>query len=589
MLVLSCGAAQRVRGTEVNQNMTNDDIADEIRAVKEAAPEADEAEIRAEFERYQNEFLIPPKNALRSVMKKFQDATGVATTTTSGGGGGGGGRPPAKKVDRFADLAAEDKNVTIEVEVITYTPRTTMVRGEERQTAFGWIEDNPWADGGERVRWDFKDWGNHAESLIPGAIVRLEGVSVNEWKGKRSLNVNQSSRVAVLKESGRTVAMATSDPIDIGKLANMEGFATVTGRVIAKREQTITKRDGSGTMDIVKGRIADKSGSIGFVSWGSFEHEVGALIRIENAAIRRFRDTPELNIGDRTKIETFIDTNFGSLDELAASSALQISQLRDGSRDVNLVVQLSTWSSRTFTNQAGEEKTVWGGDVIDPTGQCRLTAWAELPIDDSKLPLAIRLENVRVRAWQGTPDITVDDASQVTVLDALPWEALDASTQSIEVDLTSLVNGASRRGIRTVGTAVQVRNEAIIRRCPECRRAMRDGACGEHGPQEGNVDMRLRFIIDDGVSNTTVLLNRQSAEAFLGKSMEEVEKAWVGGEGEKLIAGIRTQLIGRPIEVHGRIMVDAQGSMIMADEVAVAEVDAEAAAAAVRAEWGVVA
>ena len=38
---------------------------------------------------------------------------------------------------------------------------------------------------------DYKDW-NHSSNLSPGSIVRLEGVSVNEWNGKRSLNINQS-------------------------------------------------------------------------------------------------------------------------------------------------------------------------------------------------------------------------------------------------------------------------------------------------------------------------------------------------------------------------------------------------------------
>ena len=155
---------------------TPEEFENEIRAVKEAVPDADESEISKEFSRYKDEFLVPPKHALPNVIKHFQKAAGMEVsapnTPTS---------RAAKSVDRFSALASDDTNVTIEVEVVTYVPRMQMVRGEEKQIAFGWIEDNPWEEGGERTRWDFKDWGSHAENLSPGSVVRLEGRSVTEW------------------------------------------------------------------------------------------------------------------------------------------------------------------------------------------------------------------------------------------------------------------------------------------------------------------------------------------------------------------------------------------------------------------------
>ena len=166
-----------------------EEFENEIRAVKEAVPDADESAIAKEFTRYKDEFLVPPKHALRSVIEHFQKEAGmeVSAPNTSA-------RRVAKSVERFSDLASDDSNVTIEVEVVTYVPRMQMVRGEEKQIAFGWIEDNPWEEGGERIRWDFKDWGSHAENLSPGSVVRLEGVSVNEWNGKYSLNINQTTK-----------------------------------------------------------------------------------------------------------------------------------------------------------------------------------------------------------------------------------------------------------------------------------------------------------------------------------------------------------------------------------------------------------
>ena len=155
----------------------------QIIAVKQECPEADENEISEEFRRYEEEFLIPPEDALRSVIRKFQLASGKQVSTPSSP------QKIEKKVTHFSELGSDDKNVTMEVAVISYTPRMQMVRGEEKQIAFGWIEDNPWEETSKRERWDFKDWGQHSANLLPNSIVRLEGVSVNEWNDKKSINI----------------------------------------------------------------------------------------------------------------------------------------------------------------------------------------------------------------------------------------------------------------------------------------------------------------------------------------------------------------------------------------------------------------
>ena len=560
-----------------------EEFENEVRAVKEAVPDANEEEIVMEFTRYKDEFLVPPKHALKSVIEHFQKEAGMEV-----GAPKMSARPAAKSVEKFSDLSSDDTNVTIEVEVVTYVPRMQMVRGEEKQIAFGWIEDNPWEEGGERTRWDFKDWGNHAENLTPGSIVRLEGVSVNEWNEKFSLNINQSSRVAVLRGSERKVVTAPSEPTAIERVLGMDGFATVVARVISTRQMTVNKKDGSGTIDMVKGRLADDSGTIGFACFGSFEHPVGTLLKIEGAAIRRFRDTPELNIGDRTKVEVYHDNAFASLEDLQSSSVLQIGQLRDGSTDVSITVQLTSWSSRTFTGQDGSEKTVWGGDAVDPTGTCRLTAWSELPIDPSSLPIAVKLGGIRVRSWQGTPDLTVDNANQAEILDNIPWDAIDATAHSVDVDFSELLSGGSRSGIRSTATVISVQGgSGIIHRCPECKKAMRDGACREHGPQVGDEDLRLRIILDDGLSNGALIIGREPAEAFLGQTMEEVKTACKPDQGESFLADLRAKMLGRKYTFTGRAMIDSQGALLMADSFNLAETDLTESANKVREEWGV--
>ena len=566
----------------VGETMSDDGrYATQIAVVKEECKDADETEIIKEFKRYEEEFLIPPEDALRSVIRKFQIAAGQEVSTISSRS-----RPAIaeKKVTKFSELKDDDKNVTIEVAVVSYIPKIQTVRGEERQIAYGWVEDSPWE--GERERWDFTDWGDHSQNLTPGSVVRLEGVSVNFWNDRRSININRPSRVTVLKEGGQPVTKISDEPIPISEAGEAEGIVSVVARVLSKKDDQIVKKDGSGTLDIVRGRLADPSGTIGFISWREFNHEVGSLIKIDRAQIRRFRDTPEINIGDLTKIEPFHDSSFASMDDLQSVNRSTISELRDGARDIEITVQVENWQARTFTNADGEERTVRSGDVMDPTGRCRLTSWGEMSPEPGAF---LHLKGARVQYWQGSPDLVIDSAEQVIDLSDPPWDAIEPADHWVEVDLTDLVNGGSRRGIRTSGTVVAIANNSgIIERCPECRRVMRDGECAEHGPQRGEEDVRLRFVLDDGVSNASTLIGKEATEALTGMDQGQIRDAIDASTRAGFIATLRERFLARKLHINGRAMVDTQGAILMADSVEVDTRTPEEAANEVMARWGVV-
>ena len=552
----------------------------QVTVVKQECPDADDSEIEEEFRRYEEEFLIPPEDALRSVVRKFQTASGMEVTNLAS---------PAKvekKVNRFSELGADDRNVTIEVAVISYTPRIQMVRGEERQVAFGWIEDNPWENSDQRERWDYKDWGEQSENLAPGSVVRLEGASVNEWNDKRSINVNRTTRVTVLREGGAPVTQVSDEPVSIETASENEGYVNLVARLISSKPDVIVKRDGSGQLDVVRGRLADSSGSIGFLSWVPLEHEPGTLLKIDDASVRKFRETPEINIGDRTRIEVYHDTAFASMDDLSQANKVSIAELRNGMRDIEITVQVESWDQRSFTSEDGTERVVRSGDVLDPSGLCRLTAWCEI---DPKQGDFLHLTGSRVQYWQGSPDLVVDDAAQVTDLSDPPWDPIDPEQHWIEADLTTVVTSGSRRGIRTNGTIVAVRRDSgIIERCPECRRVLRDDACIDHGPQRGVEDLRLRFVIDDGVSNASLLLAKDPSEAFLGMDQEAV-KEQVGKDGQDGFAAfLRERVLARRLSVRGRSIIDDQGAMLLADEVEQDETTSADAANEVMQRWGVV-
>jgi len=558
-----------------------------VAEVLKQVPEADPQKVAEAFARYEKDFLIPPEDAMRSVLRRFQSDTGVPAQANQQASGGQRQAVPIKKVEKLSDLSADDRNIEIEVEIVTHNPRTTMVRGEEKIVPYGLIEDQPWSEAGIRTRWEFKDWGNNP-NIVPGAVVRLEGVSVNEYQGRMSINVNQSSRVVVLREGVRTVSKP-GEPVEINTIKS-EGSVTVVGRLLASRKDVIHRRDGSGSIDVVRGRIADDTGAIGFLSWEEFDHELGSLLKIENAQIRVFRDTPEINIGSSSRIEIFHDSNFASTEDLVARSVSRIEDLRDGSRDVEIIVEIQKMIKRDFQGRDGEAKSVWSGDVADPTGRCRCSIWSEPPFDFESTPIVVRLKGVRVRAWQGIPDITIDDLSQIEVLAAAPWgEDIDLANNVVEVELKDLSSGASRVGISTTGYVVSIREDSgIVTRCSECRRVLRDGECATHGTQEGDKDVRLRMVLDDGQSTISLIVNKSASEALIGMNQNEISSDIVENGTMAFVQNLRERLLGKELKATGRTIVDEQGAMLLSDDVELVEVDSVLAATELRAKWGVV-
>ncbi|MED5291928.1 MAG: hypothetical protein VX778_06825, partial [Candidatus Thermoplasmatota archaeon] len=370
--------------------MSGDDRYDDhISAVLQECPGVDRDEIKAAFQKYEDEFFIPPQDAIRSIIRRFKSETDTKPTTTKAGQS----NRTTKKVSRLSELKSDDRDIEIEVEIVSHNVREQMIRGESKSIAFGLLEDDPWQEGGgERTRWEYKDWGNNS-NITPGSVVRIEGASVNEYQGRMSLNINQSSRIAVLREGTRPV-VAPGEPVDISDLPS-DGYVCIVGRLMSSRPDQIHRRDGSGSIDVVRGRLADESGAIGFLSWEPFEYEVGTLLKIDGAQVKTFRDTPELNFGRTTKIEPFHDASFADTDSLKEGMVSTISKLRDGSKDVEIVVNITSWEKRTFTKE-GQERHLWSGQIADPTGQCRVSAWTELPIEASTLPLTVRITDARV-------------------------------------------------------------------------------------------------------------------------------------------------------------------------------------------------
>jgi ssDNA-binding replication factor A large subunit len=245
---------------------------------------------------------------------------------------------------------------------------------------------------------------------------------------------------------------------------------------------------------------------------------------------------------------------------------------------------------RDFKGKDGEDKSVWSGDIADPTGKCRCSIWSEPPFDFEATPVVVRLRGVRVRAWQGIPDITIDDVSQIEILAAAPWgDDVDLTNNVVDVPLTDLATGASRVGISTTGHVISIREDSgIISRCTECRRVLRDGECATHGKQDGNSDVRIRMVLDDGNSTISLIVNKEASESLINMNQEAITSHINENGTMAFVQELREMLLGRQLKASGRTIVDEQGAMLLSDAVELIDVDSALVAAELRAKWGVV-
>ena len=111
--------------------MADEAIEKAVKEVLSQIPDADAEMVREEFVRYHEEFIIPPQDAMRSVLRKVQSKVGIVAAATAEQSAGGIQTAPMKKVERLAELGAEDKNIVIEVKIITHNPVTQAVRGSD--------------------------------------------------------------------------------------------------------------------------------------------------------------------------------------------------------------------------------------------------------------------------------------------------------------------------------------------------------------------------------------------------------------------------------------------------------------------------
>ena len=187
------------------------------------------------------------------------------------------------------------------------------------------------------------------------------------------------------------------------------------------------------------------------------------------------------------------------------------------------------------------------GLLGDETGTVKFTKWAKSELAELEEEAVYRLEGVVTDEYQGRFSVKLNSATTIEELDT-DLEVGDDDTE-VEGALVDIQSGSG-----------------LIKRCPEedCTRVLQNGRCSEHGDVEGEFDLRIKGVLDDGVEIHETIFNQESTEELTGISLEEAqEMAMDALDTEVVVEEMRETVLGRYYRVSGPTL----GRYVLANDI----------------------
>jgi len=389
-------------------------------------------------------------------------------------------------------------------------------------------------------------------------------VPLDEAKGSLRRKYGDGSSSSGAEPSTKEIAAVETDDSNV----------TVTARVLTVGKRSI-RYQGEDQV-IYEGELADETGRISYTAWQDFDLSVGDTVTAGNAGVREWEGEPELNLGQSTTL-VFEDESLEVPYELGGDRRLD--DLEPGDRGRNVVVRVVECERKTIDGRDGETE-ILSGVLGDESGRLPFTDWNPHP--EIEAGASVRIENVSIREFRGVPSVNVSEFSTVVPLN----EAVSVRDEAPEMAIGEAVADGGAYDVTLVGNLIEVRDgSGLIERCPECGRVVQNGQCRSHGDVEGEDDLRVKAILDDGTGSVTVILGHDlTAEVYGGGIEAAKEHARDAMDKEVVADDIRDRLVGKEYRVRGQLSVDEYGANLDATEFAESDDDPAERAAAELAE-----
>ncbi|MFW6320314.1 MAG: Single-stranded DNA binding protein [Halohasta sp.] len=378
------------------------------------------------------------------------------------------------------------------------------------------------------------------------------------------------------KHGGGGGGSSTPETLSLEDISTDHGSVNVTVRVVTQGTRTIRYQGEDVT--IREGKLGDETGTISYTAWQDFGFEAGDSIVIGNANVREWDGHPELNLGQSTTVSMADET---VETDAPVGGEADLIDLEPGDRGRIIDVRIEDVESRTIDGRDGETE-ILSGVVADETARLPFTDWEPRPEIEAGADL--RIEDVYIREFRGSPSVNLSEFSTVEPLSE-PVGVTDAAPR---LSLAEAVDSGGLFDVEVVGNVLEVRDgSGLIERCPDCGRVVQNGQCRTHGAVEGEDDLRIKAIVDDGTDTVTAIVGSELTEEIYGGDVSDAKAAARDAMDKEVVAdAIRDTLVGGAYRVRGTLSVDEYGANLTVEEFEEADDDPAALARAALAEVG---
>ena len=393
------------------------------------------------------------------------------------------------------------------------------------------------------------------------------------------VSLDTAKRSIVKKHGGNPADLSLGITKTVRELVPGEQSVSLLARIVSVNEKEIETEAGS--KPILYGFLGDPTGTAPYTAWNpeGLELAKGDVVRIVNAYTKEFKGRVEVHLGNRAVVTKeaadLLPPVEGGRPSMPAGpvTAAKVVDLKEGLSNVGLTARVLSVEAREV-NVAGEKKTVRSGVLADDSGKVQFSAWKDFGLSEGDV---LRIEGGYVKSWRGIPQLSFDERATVAKLaaDALPPVAELAQSPRMWIEDLAERGGGVDVTIR--GILIDIKDgSGLVYRCPECRRVLRKNVCRIHGEVQGNADLRVKGVVDDGSGAITAVFGRELTELLLEKTIEEcIAQAKEAMDQEVVRDELADLLIAQPVEVRGNVTSDDYGLMMIVDTARVLKVDVQ--------------
>lgn len=256
----------------------------------------DEEQLKAELDKYLNEYHVGIDAAKRGIMRKYgaSDSTSFVTA--------------GSVVKKVGELTGTEQNVDITAKVVYVDNKNITVKGLSKTIISGILGD-------ETGTASFTVWEPGSVMLEKGAVYNFKNCYCKLWNEKVQINLGNRGRVepasGVTMDLPERTIQTTSRECKIGDITDGMRNVTVTGRILSAEARDVTVKGAPKT--VYSGIMADDTGKIQYSAWNDFSLKEGETICVKNAYIRSWKGIPQLNLGDRCEVSR-VNVDFETVD-----------------------------------------------------------------------------------------------------------------------------------------------------------------------------------------------------------------------------------------------------------------------------------